>query len=75
MSTFSFVLFIAFLGFANTFYILALNGVDYSACEPADYEGLSTDDAEKLAAKCTPFTGSNFMTAIIYSFRTGVGDF
>ena len=29
MTTFSFVLTIAVLGFANTFYILALNGVDY----------------------------------------------
>ena len=29
MTTFSFVFFIAVFGFGNTFYILALNGVDF----------------------------------------------
>ena len=37
--------------------------------------GLVGDDLEKLTKACTPFTGSNFITAIIYSFRTGLGDF
>ena len=75
MTTFSFVLTIAVVGFANTFYILSLNGVDYKACQPEDFEGLSIEDIEKLSAKCTPLTGTSFFTAIIYSFRTGLGDF
>ena len=32
MKTFSFVLFLAVLGFANTFYILSLNGISYKEC-------------------------------------------
>ena len=57
MSTFSFVLFIAVLGFANTFYLLALNGIDYKACSPPEFEGLTAEEHAALTQECTPFTG------------------
>lgn len=53
MSIFSFVFTMAVLGFGNTFYILALNGIDYSQCTE-ELKASMTDD--ELAA-CTPFTG------------------
>ncbi|CDW73669.1 wd-40 repeat protein [Stylonychia lemnae] len=56
MAAFSFILMIAMIGFANSFYILAINVVSLSEAE------------EK-------FTGQNFLLAMIYSFRTGLGDF
>jgi hypothetical protein len=49
MSTFALVFTVAVIGFGNTFYILALNGIDYTKCnypnEPLDVE------------ECQPFTG------------------
>lgn len=51
MKIFLLTVLIAIIGFANAFYILALNS-----------------DGD-------PFTGSNFLYAIIYSYRTGLGDF
>lgn len=59
MTTFSLVFTLAVIGFGNAFYILAINDVKYGECEE---EG------------CVPFTG-NFIMTIVYSFRTGLGDF
>ena len=54
MSTFSFVITLAFIGFGNTFYILALNSRDYTVdCSVEALEGLSTDEIEELTGKCT----------------------
>ena len=71
MSIFSFVFTLAIIGFGNTFYILALNGIDYASCTPEALDGATAD----AIAACVPFTGKNFLTALIYSFRTGLGDF
>src|SRR5438105_7066261 len=71
MLIFSFVYFLALIGFGNTFYILARNGIDYNKCTT---EFLETATADEIA-ECTPFTGGNFFFAIIHSYRAGLGDF
>lgn len=60
MSKFGGVLLLAFIGFGNTFYILALN---------VGYDGLEKGSDPEL------FTGNNFLMALIYSYKTGLGDF
>ena len=48
MRTFIFILTVTIVGFANTFYVLALNGVKNESCEAQDFVGLSDADKEKL---------------------------
>lgn len=71
MSIFSFVFLLALLGFANTFYLLARDGYDTRLCTETYLDTATPDEI----AQCTPFTGGNFLFAIIHSFRAGLGDF
>jgi hypothetical protein len=53
MAVFSLVFTISVIGFGNTFYILAISGIDYETCDypiPKEKE-INTDDP------CIPFTG------------------
>jgi hypothetical protein len=67
MSVFSLVFTCAVVGFANVFYILALNGINYENCK---YPWFVPEKDE-----CNIFTGENIFKALLYSFRTGLGDF
>lgn len=75
MKTFSFVFLLAVLGFGNCFYILALTSYDYDACTPEVIEQQSITVPTYADDNCTIFTGANFLMALLYSFRTGTGDF
>ena len=58
MLYFAIIFLIGILAFGNTFYILSLNGIDYSSC----------DDKIGMTEDCSPFSGSTFLLALIYSF-------
>lgn len=75
MATFAFVITLSFIGFGNTFYILALNGITYRNCTIDKFIGISDEEFVAREDSCTPFTGDNFLMAIIYAFKTGLGDF
>ena len=64
MFTFSVIFTIAVIAFGNSFYILAINGIDYSQCH-----------LDRSADGCQMFTGGQFLMTLMYSFRTGLGDF
>lgn len=72
MGIFSFVFLLALLGFGNSFYLLAKNNIDSVKCSDEVYLSTASDDELK---RCAPFTGGNFLFAIIHAFRTGLGDF
>ncbi len=76
MSTFAAVLALAMLGFGNAFYIMSLNVIQPSSSDaPADDGTVPDASADEEAP--SRFTGGNgnFLMALIYSFRTGLGDF
>jgi hypothetical protein len=56
MRYFAFILIIGIFGFANGFYLLAINDAGY-------------ENNDKW------FVGDNFLLAMVYSFRMGIGDF
>ena len=70
MKTFSIIFAMAVIAFGNCFFILALMDHDYDKCnDPAIFN----DPVQ--APLCEKFVGNDLLTAIVYSFRMGLGDF